>query len=299
MEKIKVREPDTFDGSDPRKLRDFLVSCNLHFQDRPNVFADDERKILFVLSFLKGAAISWFEPALMDPNNAAHWMWDFEAFISELESNFGPHDPIGDAEHLLTNLAMSENSRILKYNVEFWKLAARLDWNESALVAWYFSRLPLRLRVEVMRGGKPSTLGDLRLKAQDADDIYWMQKNETSRSSGTSAKKDKPKTSYDNSSSNSPSNTNSNNHSNNFKSNSGSKSKSNSGNNKTSDKPKVNALTDKLGRDGKLTSDERERRMKEKLCLYCGKPGHKASECNKSASAKGRVATVDSEESKK
>jgi hypothetical protein len=31
MEKIKVREPDTFDGSDPWKLRDFLVSCNLHF----------------------------------------------------------------------------------------------------------------------------------------------------------------------------------------------------------------------------------------------------------------------------
>src|ERR1700733_5333346 len=135
LEKFKVREPDTFDGSDPRKLRDFLVSCNLHFRDRPHVFADDERKILFILSFLKGAAISWFEPALMDPNNAAHWMWDFKAFITELESNFSPHDPIGDAENLLTNLTMSKNSRILKYNVEFWKLAARLDWNEAALVA--------------------------------------------------------------------------------------------------------------------------------------------------------------------
>ena len=150
-----------------------------------------------------------------------------------------------------------------------------------------------------MRGGKPSTLGALRLKAQDADDIYWMQKNETSRSSGTSAKKDKPKTSYDNSTSNSPSNTNSNNHSNNSKSSSGSKSKSNSGNSKNSEKPKVNVLTDKLGKDGKLTSDEWEHQLKEKLCLYCGKPGHKALECNKSASAKGRVATIDSMESKK
>jgi hypothetical protein len=114
--------------SDPQKLRDFLVLCNLHFQDCPNVVADDEQKILFVLSFLKGATISWFELALMDPNNAGHWMWDFEAFIFKLESNFGPHDPIRDAKNLLTNLTMSENSRILKYNVEFWKLAAR-DWN--------------------------------------------------------------------------------------------------------------------------------------------------------------------------
>src|SRR5882757_2492126 len=30
-EKVKVREPEPFDGSDPRKLRSFLVSCNLHF----------------------------------------------------------------------------------------------------------------------------------------------------------------------------------------------------------------------------------------------------------------------------
>ena len=51
-------------------------------------------------------------------------MWDFVAFILELESNFSPHDPIGDAENLLTNLTMNENSKILKYNVDFWKLAA-------------------------------------------------------------------------------------------------------------------------------------------------------------------------------
>ena len=72
---------------------------------------DDRKKILFILSFLKGAAISWFEPALMDPNNTAHWMWDFDTFILELESNFGPHDPIGDAKNLLTNLIMNKTPK--------------------------------------------------------------------------------------------------------------------------------------------------------------------------------------------
>ena len=33
----KVREPDTFDGTDPKKLRTFLVQCELCFQDRPGV----------------------------------------------------------------------------------------------------------------------------------------------------------------------------------------------------------------------------------------------------------------------
>jgi len=28
-----VYEPDTFDGTDPKKLRTFLVQCELNFQD--------------------------------------------------------------------------------------------------------------------------------------------------------------------------------------------------------------------------------------------------------------------------
>jgi len=31
---------------------------------------------------------------------------------------------------------------------------------------------------------------------------------------------------------------------------------------------------------GKLSTEEREHRFKEKLCMYCGKPGHIATNCN-------------------
>ena len=108
-EKVKVQEPNTFDGSDPCKLCDFLVSCNLHFLDCPHVFSSDEKKILFILSYLKGAAINWFEPSLMDLTNNTHWMWNFSAFINELESNFGPYNPVSDAEKALTELIMKDN----------------------------------------------------------------------------------------------------------------------------------------------------------------------------------------------
>ena len=95
--KIKVREPDTFDGSNPQKLRNFLISCNFHFREHPQVYASDEKRILFILSYLKGSALSWFEPGLNDPTDSPHWMWDYQAFLSELEDNFSPHDPVGDA----------------------------------------------------------------------------------------------------------------------------------------------------------------------------------------------------------
>jgi len=81
-----------------RKLHSFLLACNLHFRDQPYTFPNDEKKILFILSYLNRSAISWFEPGLMDPSNSVHWMWDFDAFVNELEVNFGPHDPIRDAE---------------------------------------------------------------------------------------------------------------------------------------------------------------------------------------------------------
>ena len=155
--------------------------------DRPHVYSCDEKRILFILSYLKGCALSWFEPSLNDPTNSAHLMWNYQAFLSELEDNFGPHDPVGDAEKSLNELQMKKSTRIVKYNIDFWELASRVDWNESALSDRYFCGLPLRFRTEVLRGSKPKTLAGLRLKAQEADNIYWMQEEESRLESKHSA----------------------------------------------------------------------------------------------------------------
>ena len=37
----KVCEPDTFNGTDPKKLHTFFVQCELNFQDRPKAFRTD------------------------------------------------------------------------------------------------------------------------------------------------------------------------------------------------------------------------------------------------------------------
>lgn len=38
---IKYRTPDTYDGSDPEKLRTFLSQCNVYFRAKPNAFIGD------------------------------------------------------------------------------------------------------------------------------------------------------------------------------------------------------------------------------------------------------------------
>ena len=50
------------------------------------------------------------------------------------------------------------------------------------------------------------------------------------------------------------------------------------------------------GKDGKLTEEEHQQCIKEKLCMFCGQPGHMAKDCpkftSKSAKTKARVAKV-------
>jgi hypothetical protein len=47
------------------------------------------------------------------------------------------------------------------------------------------------------------------------------------------------------------------------------------------DKPntEINAFQGKLKKWGKLTAEERKHHIDNNLCLYCGKPGHKAQDC--------------------
>jgi hypothetical protein len=52
----KVKEPDTFDGSDPRKLNNFILLCNLYFRQNP-AYSDNSAKVNFALSHLRGLAL--------------------------------------------------------------------------------------------------------------------------------------------------------------------------------------------------------------------------------------------------
>ena len=60
-------------------------------------------------------------------------MSDFSNFVGLLCSEFGPINPAGEAEDLLDNFRMRDNQKLLKYNVEFQRLAIKTDWDERAL----------------------------------------------------------------------------------------------------------------------------------------------------------------------
>ena len=292
----KLREPDQFDGTDPKKLHAFLIQCELNFQDWPRAFCTDRAKVTFVQSYLKGMALKWFELDLL--NNHAErklWMDSWQEFVLELQLTFGPHDPIGNAENQLNKVHMKDNQRINKYLVEFNQITSQLQgYSEAALCHHFYNGLPDRIKDEICCVGKPQSLIDMRHLAHEVDTRYWEHKEEVQRAS----KQQVPSSSSNKSSSGSNNNNTTSSKTRQDKSKSSSSSRNN--NNSSSSKASLSTtpVNSKLGKDGKLTPEERKRHQDNNLCMFCGGAGHFVDKCSKKTkAAKARAAAAESSES--
>ena len=236
-------------------------------------------------------------------------MDDCDAFVQELRVNFGPADPTADAEEGLDSLRMSDKMHITKYNVEFNKLAALVAWGDAPLRHAYYKGLPDRIKDALVNVPKAKSLQELRVASQQVDIRYWERRSEKNRNQSDGNNRSdhydrhgKTDKSADKSDSHRTSDHRDKKSHNGFKksSHAGNTSHSGSGNGSgSSGRPsgsqqKTPDLSDKLGKDGKLTSQERQRRFDNNLCMFCGRSGHVAKECPKSSSssAKARAAKV-------
>ena len=286
--RAKTKEPDTFDGSDPKKLNNFILLCNLYFWQN-SAYSNDAAKINFALSYLRGIALEYFEPFVIDFDSYPAWMDNWSAFIITLHTQFGPIDPARDAENSIDHLKMQDNQRIVKYNIEFNRLAIHTSWDENILRHRYYTGLAEWIKDIMGHQVKPATLDAMKLLAHTIDTRHWERIREKSHSgkSKSDNKTDKGKKSDDkgknNSSNNSGSSHKNNNNPNNLKGNKN--SKNNKPNKASLSSASTNPLADKLCKDRKLTQQERQHRLDNNLCLFCGGPGHTAANCNKPSSA--------------
>ncbi|KAG6327249.1 hypothetical protein ID866_11840 [Astraeus odoratus] len=98
-------------------------------------------------------ALQWFEPNLLsdsNPDDCPLWMDNWKEFIIELQTTFGPHDPVTDAKHELDHLQMKENQHINKYVVEFNCIASQLQgYGDGALHHHFYTGLPDHIKDEI------------------------------------------------------------------------------------------------------------------------------------------------------
>ncbi len=171
----------------------------------------------------------------------------------------------------------------MKYMVQFNQYASQVGYGDNSLRHAFYCRLCTRIKDDMAHHGKPNNLRDMHFLAQELDTRYWTRRTEISRENWES----KSSGSYSNNPKSKGSNSNS------SSSTSGSAPKSSDSNSLGSaSNPKPYA--DKLGKDGRLTQEEKDCHRKNNLCMFCGSK-HKTKDCNKrkaTASAKGCAAEV-------
>ena len=144
----------------------------------------DHAKVTYAQSYLRGMALEWFKPDLLNvsnPNARPIWMDSYHQFVSELKSNFGPHDSVGDAEHQLDNLSMKEGQKINKYVIEFNHLAGQVcSYGDGTLRHIFYSSFPNCIKDEISRVRKPRTLDGFHTLAQTINARYWEHKSKIS-----------------------------------------------------------------------------------------------------------------------
>ena len=193
---------------------------------------------------------------------------------------------------------MRDNQRITKYLVEFNRLAPRVQRGNAALQRQFYNGLPPRIKDKLARFGKPDNLQELQTLSQTIDAHYWERRSEAARETlanrapaNQERANEKGQMWPNPPAQNAP----------NQKGNGGDKtasSGSNTSHTNTSGTLKPPSdLASKLGANGRLTQQERQRRMDQNLCLFCGKPGHMAKNCNKAATAKARAASIPQDSS--
>lgn len=320
--KNKMREPEVFDGLNPDKLQAFFTSCEAAFRARRTQYQDGTRRVDYAVQYLSGSAQRWFQPYLNeDPTTGPAFLRDWNIFKRHMSRAFGQANPAAVAESRLRALEMKDHHRVIRYSVDFNELATQTDWNDAALSSQYWRGLAPRIKdiITASERGKPRTLEGMRKRALNIDHNYWERqeerKNEGKSSSSAPSDKKKQNDTRPASGQSKPAGTSSSSNAGNSNTGNQSRNKDNSskpsgssGNANTDSKrasssgsgsKKKKDLTGKLNNSGKLTEEERARRLKEGLCSYCGEGKHSVDECRtlkakEAAKASGRAATTSS-----
>jgi len=276
----KVKNPTSFAGTDPTKLREFLAQCLLTFNAEPRRYQNDEAQVMFAASYLTEAAASWFQPFLLAPVRPSI-LSNWPEFVSELTQMFGDPHLASTSEQKLQTLRMRDNHYVNRYLVDFMKYSADTGWNDTALAHAFYNGLPDRIKDEMVHiGGHPRTFTDMKTIALIIDQRYHECQQEKGVTSCTASDSSRaPAASASNSSSSAPS-ANAPQNPSRAPRPAAAAGPSKSGPAAPGQK-KPSDIAANLNTDGRLREEERKRRRERNLCLYCRDATHMVNQCPK------------------
>ncbi|MBW0527941.1 hypothetical protein O181_067656 [Austropuccinia psidii MF-1] len=109
-----MKEPECFDGTWPFKVRSFIQSFQLIFNNDMEIFSKEREKVLYATSFLIGRAAKWIEPypSNLTNQNPNYVLNSWTLFEYQLFTLCGDPNEVRKSEMELDSLRMKEGGHV-------------------------------------------------------------------------------------------------------------------------------------------------------------------------------------------
>jgi len=253
-----IERPPTYDGKDRAACATFLNQIRQYFRTNPTLFSTDDEKIDFTVSYLRGKAFRFVEPHL--EKRDADIFGDFSVFCEKLIANLGDPDLERTSEKALRNLA--QTGSVAAYSTEFFRLAGFVKWNDEALQSQFRSGLKSEIkRALIYSTPTVSSTKALSEAAIRLDNGLFEIDQENRKPSRSDIRSDNRRSAVSPTTSATSTPTSA----------------------RSTAPPTADSMDVDAARTSRrfqpLTPEQREHRMKHRLCLYCGEPGHLVGNC--------------------
>ena len=244
-----VQPPERYSG-EAGSCRGFLSQCTLIFTLQPSVFTTDGAMVAYIMTLLSGRALTWAN-ALLEKQSPL--CANYDLFIEEMKRIFDCPVRGRDAATRLLYLRQGRNS-VADYAIEFRVLAAESEWTEAALIPTFLHGLSDEVQDELVSRELSEGLDTLITLAIQVDNRCRERRRQRQFTRAPpSAERFRLGPNVPDSSRMVPMSS-------------------------AAAPPPPTEEPMQLGR-AKLSARERERRTAERLCMYCGKPGHFRISC--------------------
>ncbi|KAK6213447.1 reverse transcriptase domain protein [Colletotrichum tabaci] len=184
-DKLKLNSPGTFDGT-PGQLKGFLIQIRTYQEFHQSNFRNETERIIHASTFLRGRALSWFEPYmedLLDNTTLEHCKSEtqdifgsFQGFEHALKSLFQDPDEKRQAERDLSNLRQTKSAT--HYAAEFRRICARLDYTDDTRIFMFYQGLKEEVKDELAKIDRPDDFLQYVEKAIQIDTRLYERRRE-------------------------------------------------------------------------------------------------------------------------
>jgi hypothetical protein len=252
----KISLPAKFDGT-RSQFRGFLNQVRLIINMHPNRYPTDASRVGLVGTLLTGTALAWFAPLLEKKSPVLE---NFDTFITEFQASFSDTDSVRTAINKIRRLRQGDRPASA-YAADFRLLACDIPWDEAALMDLF--RYGLRNDVKDLLltfHEEPKSLTEAISRAVRCDNRLFERRSERQQIERQQMTRLRPEQTYASIVTSPPS------------------AQIQAPNPVAFDGPSPMEI-DAARRRGPLSDAEKQRRRTNRLCLYCGGPGHIAIHC--------------------